>query len=151
MMETRVDAGLWPFLTLVMGLGWAMTVLIWFRQNRAPGLVSTRKTRREANVKQRLKALGQACKQQDAGACRRELLAWAALVFEDRNITGIRDVTARVPDIMAAELSKIDAVLYGGEQSAIDYDLILRLARQIMKDQAGPDPVSGDLLEPLYK
>ena len=147
----REDPGLWPFLTLVMGLGWVTTILIWVWQNRSPGTALNQRNRREATLKQRFKALAQACKQQDASACRRELLAWGESMFPDHRMTGLRDLIARVPATMAAELLKIDAVLYGGQQADIDFRLIRAQARQVMLEAARPATTSVDVLEPLYK
>lgn len=147
----QVDAGLWPFLTFVMGLGWLMTILIWVKQNRRPGFASAPANRREASLKKQFKTLQLACKQQDAGACRRELLAWARLVFDDRNITALCDIVGQLPADMATEIRNIDAVLYGGEQSNIDFKAISNGAIIVMADIGKKERPSPDLLEPLYK
>ena len=150
-MLTRVDPGMWPFLTLVMGLGWMMTVVVWLRQNRAAKRDSKTVKRRMATLRQRYKALTQSCKQQDAASCRRDLLAWAELAFAGQRVSTLRDLVSLAPQPMAVELQKIDAVLYGGEQAGIDFDVIRKQARQVMK-AGGERPLSEDaVLEPLYK
>lgn len=145
------DPSLWPFLTGVMGLGWLMTILVWVLQNRNSDARSTSRERRERSLNQQFKALDKACRQQDASACRRELLAWAGLVFSEQTINGLGDVICRVPDAMATELRNIDALLYSGKKPDIDFLLIRAMAKQVMADININDKVDHDLLEPLYK
>ena len=51
---------------------------------------------------------------------------------------------------MAEQIQRIDAVLYGGQQQAIDFALIKQQSRRLQRQAEQPDQQAA-VLEPLYK
>ena len=62
----------------------------------------------------------------------------------------LNDLQKRVPADMAEQIQRIDAQLYGGQQQAIDFDLIKQQSRRLQRQPAQPDQQAA-VLEPLYK
>ena len=150
--ENEVDSGWWKLLAIILGSGWLLTILLWayYRPNSTSPTVVVEETP-PRSARQQYRKLARACDDKDHSACRAELLAWARVVFAPAMIKVLNDLTGLVPAEMAAEIQRIDAVLYGGQQQAVDFGLIKQQARQLMKQPAQPPQQSRQVLEPLYK
>ena len=150
--ENEVDSGRWKLLAIIFASGWLLTILLWvyFRPKNISPEAAVAKTPL-TSARQQYRALARACDDQDLNACRPALLAWARVVFAPARIKVLNDLTGLVPAQMATEIQRIDAVLYGGQQQAVDFNLIKQQARQLMKQPPEPPQRSRQVLEPLYK
>lgn len=146
------NSGWWRLLAIILGSGWLLTILLWTFKSRKGGTaaVVVRETP-QTSTRQQYRQLAKACDDKDLNACRVALLAWARVVFAPARIDLLNDLTRLVPVDMAAEINRIDAVLYGGQQQPVDFGLIKRAARQLMKQPQQPPQQPRQVLEPLYK
>jgi hypothetical protein len=143
----------WQIIALVLGAGWLLTLVVWMiRARKGPDESSVEPgSDSQTAIKQSYQRLTKACKDEDASACRRELLAWAQAVFSDHTVTTLSDVFSRLPPELAAQIQKLDAVLYGGQQQHINFSLIQQQARDFRPSMERPRGTGSGVLEPLYK
>ena len=150
--ELQDAAGLavWEPLAISLGLGWLATLLAWLLLARKKSSKAIKSKRPQSDgLKAHYLRLKLACGKKDAAACRASLLNWAEVNFAGHPIQGLADVKQRMPQATAAELDKLDALLYGGLSAEIDFDMIAKSVAQLMADKK--DAVGNDLLEPLYR
>ncbi|MDJ0833250.1 MAG: BatD family protein [Gammaproteobacteria bacterium] len=143
--------GWWKWLAMLLGGGWLLTILLWvYRSRKTATIVDAEPSNPQPTARQSYRRLAQACDEQDLHACRAAVLAWARIVLAPARINVLNDLGNRLPAEMTAEINRIDAVLYGGQQQAVDFALIKQQARQLMQ-QPGRQQPSRQVLEPLYK
>jgi hypothetical protein len=132
------DAGIWPWISLLLASGWALTGLLWWwsRRDRQPARVRLPASRRIDRAESELRQLRKACAARDDEACRRHLLAWGRALFgEDFHLAGA--ALERLPAELAEQTRRLDARLYGGETAAaVDHDIIAEQAGTLTRDQA---------------
>jgi hypothetical protein len=77
---------------------------------------------------------------------------WAKAYYSQTEINNPHDVMQKVPGELASEIKKLDALLYGGQQQNINFELIVDGVRQLMaRDNDKSSKQQPDMLEPLYK
>lgn len=112
---------LWPPLAAALGLGWAMTTLLWWRERRRSA--THRRSRRQQGRRAQERATARArravkaaCGEDNARGARDALLAWGALSWPAAPPRGLLAMAARVesPEAAAA-LTRLDRTLYGEE------------------------------------
>ena len=109
----------WPLVSAVLGIGWAVTLLLWWRSSRPVRVhepqdgAPKRPTARGA-----LKRLKAACDSNDPQAARTALLDWAAERFPADPPRSLGALAARLPDDAAAAVSELEGALYarGGRE-----------------------------------
>ena len=108
------DAGPWPMIAALAGLGWLLT-LAWALHMRKRGPLSQPDTTRENKSEPRLfKQLIAACTTGNARHARRDLVAWCAARYPDRNVHSLEQVQALFADPeLDTQLTALDATLYG--------------------------------------
>lgn len=141
----------WKLLTILLGSGWLLTILLWTLNSRKIKSTSGQQPKtRQPSKKQYYRQLARACDDGDPNACRAALMAWARVIFAPAQIRVLNDLQKRVPADMAEQIQRIDAVLYGGQQQAIDFALIKQQSRRLQRQAEQPDQQAA-VLEPLYK
>ncbi len=149
----EADDSPWMWLAVLSLLGWLATAVAWFLFDKSKRR-TTDSNKMDVTIthKTLYKHVQQACTQQDAAACRSALLLWGQAVFSLQQVKTLADIVRIVPDALGHELKKLDAVLYGGSQQQIDFDLISKLLGEINQQQNRQSSAeSATLLEPLYK
>ncbi len=149
----EADESLWMWLAVLSLLGWLTTAAAWFLFEKSKKRTEdSNKTDVTIMHKTLFKQVQQACLQQDAAACRSALLLWGQAVFSSQQVKTLADIVRIVPETLGHELKKLDAVLYGGSQQQIDFELISKLLGEINQQQNRQSATkTGTLLEPLYK
>jgi hypothetical protein len=130
-------AGFWPWLSVVLVLGWLTTALLWWRQRFKPEPQSNpHKPEKPNEVYREFK---HACRHNDAAACKTALLKVAKNHWQTRPPTSLGAIADRVDSTFANAIDELNRVLYG--QGNIDWDgaRLLREAESWLKS----DPVSA--------
>jgi len=129
-------AGYWPWVSLILACGWALTALLWWwsrRGQRTPPVQPAQN--RIARAERELARLREACAARDDAACRRHLLAWGQALFgEEFHLAG--DALAYLPEALAEQTRRLDARLYGGAGEAVDHDRIAEQAKALTRAEA---------------
>ncbi|MBK1722007.1 hypothetical protein CKO23_07045 [Thiocystis violacea] len=112
--------GFWPWLTLLLGGGWLMTLVWWLRDRRRRAAQPTPVRvepefggRERESLKAAVRAIGRACSQGDPRAARSALLAWARLRWPQDPPHGLEGIAVRLDEgQMGALLRSIDRAIY---------------------------------------
>lgn len=111
-MATPDESSPWPWISLGLGSGWLVTLLIFWRQRREthvqPAPARTKEHRQVARNRFR-----EACRAQDPRATRQALLDWARAHWPDHPPLGLQELAARLTDPKARQtLADLDRWLY---------------------------------------
>lgn len=148
--------GIWPWLSLVLGLGWLLTLgWIFWRGRRFPNAAvrgGTAINSPSGSARAALGAVRQACSRGDALAAREALLAWGSSRWPRYAPTGLTTLAERLGGGEAASvLAALDRALYapvqGGQRLDWDGDAAWSRLEPILKarSQAADTPDSGPL------
>ena len=137
--------GAWPWISLVLALGWVATALLWWRHPR-----TTQPRQRHRPVTPDLRAVKRACRQQDANACKTALLDWAQGQWPQRPPTSLGALAARVDGDFATAIGELNQLLYGAAKGDWDASALLRATTQWRRTQASAADRNSDSIAPLY-
>jgi len=143
-------AGFWPWLSVLLVLGWLATALLWWRQRRRTESEPRLSSHQPERANEALRELKRACRHNDVGACRIALLKLAKNYWQERPPTSLGAIANRVGPTFAASIEELNRALYG--QETVDWDGagLLREAEQWFNS----DPVNrvsqSSLIEPLH-
>ncbi len=165
-------AGIWPWVSLLLGLGWLATLWIWRRERRrsgepagnggAPAAVyrqgrvisnpssATEQERQKAFARAR-QSIHTACLAHDPRAARAALLEWGRLRWPDRPPIGLHDLAERLdhPEIRPL-LQAIDAAIYAPPARSWDGGLVWEQLAPHLGPPAEPDQARNPPLPRLY-
>lgn len=121
-------AGLWPFLTASMGVGWFVTAGLWWldrRRRRVGTAVLVHPVamagRPQVSLADARMAVERACRHRGPGDVRDALLAWAALIWPDDPPRGLAGLAVRFESNEAAAIvTALDRRLYAREPTTWD-------------------------------
>lgn len=102
----------WPWLALLLGLGWLGTALAWWWQARHSAQTSTRVQGGNESLRQREKAIKRHCLDNDASGCSRALLAWAHQRWPEHPPVSLTALAQRCSPSLAKELRALDRARY---------------------------------------
>jgi len=158
-MRTQSQApAIWIIISVILGLGWLLTVLIWYRNARgkrariADDFAKIEQTESIAvNLNHAKAQLKQACQDADKQAAKSALLSWARARWPEKNLASIGQITALVEGPLKQHIQVLDRVLYDpnatGWQPATFYtDLIEYEKQHVTNHKTQQDP-----LPKLYK
>ena len=147
--------GPWPWLSLLLGLGWLLTLgwMLW--QRRRGGSLASGQTVRGAAVRPEsarsaLSVVRRACAEGDPRAAREALLTWARVRWPGQSPAGLGALAERLGGGDATRvLGAIDRAIYaqGGGQARSTWDGLAAWARiePLLKGGQSPGPGSGPL------
>jgi hypothetical protein len=142
--RSRLDAGIWPWLSLLFALLWLATLVVWWVTRRRDRLASTtvgaasNANDTAAKAKSRFQA---ACRANDAQQARRRLLAWAAANWPEDPPSGLDALARRLNDPQAsAALRELDRTLYHGQAQGWEGKTLAQRLSKLPK----PDPAASD-------
>ena len=141
--------GFWPWISLVLGLGWCATLWLWWRRRPLPATPSTHRPPAVPD----LSAIRRACHAQDPGGVRAALLAWAAARWP-RDPPRLETLARRLEEPAAETLRALDRRLYASEIQDWDGQAAwasLQPALEKARRRPARDPrQTADPLPPLY-
>ena len=109
----HTTSGSWPWIALALGLGWLMTVLVWWwrARHRAVPAVAT-KSAEQDSLRHLEKELQASCLANDAARTKGAVLAWARQRWPEHPSISLTAVARRCPDPLSAALVELDRALY---------------------------------------
>jgi len=146
------DAGLWPWVSAVLAVGWlataaALAYTLRARRRPSPGRAEPRATSSRTLLKQ----LVAACRVDDAHRTRELLLTWAARQFSEDPPANLGALAERFSGPLAEEVRSLEAALYGREHNVWRGQKLaelLRTTQMVNRSASNKDP---DPLVPLYR
>jgi hypothetical protein len=113
LVETKKEQpNFWPWLSLLLALGWVVTVIYFLKKRPKHQLIhdKTNRLNHEAGLKQSTKRLKEACNQNNAKEAKNALLEWGLQMFNISNIVTLSNLCdARLRD----EILLLNQTLYG--------------------------------------
>ncbi len=155
---SSISAGWWPWLSLLLGLGWLVTLIAWWRaRQRAPQAVrapSRNKTKRATQTGSRSQIenqLKQSCLANDAVQAKAQLLAWAQQRWPEDPPNNLTVIARRCDAALADALEELDRHLYARSSTAWRGDRLWDLFQYHQPASDTPAREEDRLLEPLYR
>lgn len=146
-------AGFWPWLCLVLVVGWAATGAGWWwslasKRSRRRSETQPRPDRKA--IESRLKA---ACADNDADRAKTALLDWARATLPENAGRSLGNLANHVDAGLGAEVMALNAFLYRRQpgQTWLGEALWQAFKNADRPENSGPKPGSPDVLQPLYK
>lgn len=148
--RTPIAVGGWQLLSLVLALGWSLTVMGWWRARARRAAQGDEEEDQRMTRRRALTAIKRACETGDAVAAKDALLAWGAVRWPESPPRGLGQLAARVDTALRDQLQALEAHLYGrrGEWDAA----ALWAAFKARSDRTSTkhDAAAAPTLEPLY-
>lgn len=126
----------WQWFSLVLGLLWLATLLVWWYSRRR-NVVPVKQADKQQDKQQQaipagsaFKAFQQACRANDPHAARRHLLAWASAIWRDDPPLGLNELSRRLQDERVNHaLRQLDRACYTGK-AWLGADLALSISEK---------------------
>lgn len=144
----------WPIVSAVLALGWAVTIVAWWRarSRRAPKpVVAVSAAERRPALRKILRDLTSACAVGDAPAARSALLEFGATRFPEPPPRSLGALAALLPESVAREVLALEAHIYGQGPKAWRGDALMAVLAELEKAGATSDRPPADPLMPLYR
>jgi hypothetical protein len=149
-----LSASWWPWLSLVLGLGWLLTLIAWWRSGKPSRVKAAPEPKQKPDKPSRNlieRELQASCLANDAAQARTQLLAWARQQWPDDAPNNLTSLARRCEAPLAEALNELDRQLYAPGNTPWRGD---RLWAMFQQHQAGQGMIKGKTnapLEPLYK
>jgi hypothetical protein len=129
------ERSLWPWLSLVLATGWALSLLYWWFRSRRARLIPVAATE-VVSLRRARRDLQQACDADDATAARAALLAWGRALLAPRPIANLQQLCAVLGEDLQREVEDLNRSRYARSQHAWQGASLWRLCRRLEAGQA---------------
>jgi hypothetical protein len=150
--QPSATSGRWPWIALLLGLGWLATLVTWWwRARRGAVAVAPAPSGEEHSLRELEKEIQASCLANDAARTKGAVLAWARRRWPQHSPISLTAVARRCPASLSAALIELDRALYA--QTAASWQG-QGLWQQFAADKTKkPDKTKdqGVGLEPLYR
>ena len=143
------ETATWQWVSVVLGLGWGLTLAFWWWSRH--GRKKPRATSADDSTGRALGEIKLACRRNDASAAKQAVLRWAALRWPEDPPRTIAAAASRLGDAVAAELQRLDCVLYGRGQDPWIGDGLWNALAQASRMPAAENTAPGSDLQPLHR
>lgn len=146
-------SGYWPWVAAVLGAGWLLTALGWWRSQRAGHELRARAAEPERVPSGRtlFRQLKAACAVGDAGRAQQLLLQWARLQFGDDAPSSLGALAEKQEPDLAAEIAALEGHLYGKAAGPWDGKRLAALLAELNTVNRAGKKTSDEALVPLYR
>lgn len=147
---SAVPAGWWPWLALLLGLGWLATLIAWaWRACEAPR--PSVPDASEETIRRSEKKLKRCCAANDAGEAKTRLLSWARQRWPERPPTSLAALARLCDPELAEALNELDRTLYSGAESRWQGETLWQLFSRHRPAEEEKHSEQQSSLEPLYR
>lgn len=156
-LPSEAEPGVWRLLSLALGVGWLLTILVWFlRRGRQPSanqsVVIDPGPSPRSQQRRLLREIRRACEAGEAARASELLLSWGQLRFETAPPRSLTSLASRVGTALGAAIIELEQHLYGRGITQWDgSDLLAGLKHIDVVDQRHQEGSSDDSLLPLYR
>jgi hypothetical protein len=144
----------WPYVSLALAVGWALTAALWWRAARPPrGTVRLRTAGpSQSNERRLLRELKAACTAGEAEQARRALLQWARLRFAATPPRSLGALAPLLPSTAARPVLELEAHIYGSAAGPWDGAALAAVLPELARGAgAGATAAKEEPLLPLYR
>ena len=144
---------IWPWLSLMLGVGWSATGFLWwqqYRNRRASTSPSHTETSRKPPYPGNAN-LEAACRNNQAVQARDALLKWAGEQWPRTPITSLGKLSGMTPEPLATEIDKLEQVLYSRNPEQWEGETLWRQVEQFQHKTTTTPDINEQPLEPLFR
>ena len=144
-----INPGYWPWISLVLAIGWITTTILYFRSNHSR--TASVKLPTSPPILPLERAVEKACSTGNAAKTKDALLDWAAVRWPDHAITSLADITHAGTVELGAQVAALNNALYSPHASDWDPKALRQAFREFVSQRHKPAKRPDSILEPLYK
>lgn len=142
--------GYWPWIALVLALGWITTAITWWRQNQrqeTPEVIS------QPNLSQRstLRSLREAVRRNEPEPIKEALLNWAKSTWPDQAPANLTDLGYLCGEPAQQEIVLLNQSIYGKTKQPWNGERLLLAIENVDGFKMKQNKEEKNELEPLYK
>lgn len=141
----RISAGYWPWLSLLLALGWLGTgVLWWISRKPARSTVAPRKPRAA------FRDVTKTAEENNPQACKQALLVWARHQWPEQPPTSLGAISARVDTDFSDALTQLSQVLYAQSNGQWNGSTLAKAGAAWFKQTQESTNAQASDIAPLY-
>jgi len=144
---TQNSMGYWPWLALILGLGWALTLIWLFKSRSKVSQTKTASENQNVPLKQAVKALQEACAANDPKKAKRAFLNWGRVQF---NADTEESIALQCSAECQAEIKHLNESLYAKKRDNWKGDTLAALVLEASRSLQNKS-TEEDALEPLNR
>lgn len=150
---TTTAAGWWPWLSLLLGSAWLITLIAWWRQRRAPVVQAAVMTTApgQQNLRPLEQQLKKAAQQNSAQQSQAALLAWARARWPQQPPVSLPAIARRCAPELAEVITALDRALYANGEGGWQGQPLWQAFERHRPAAEVVEKVTGAGLEPLYR
>lgn len=141
-------AGVWPGLSVALGVGWLATLLLWWRSRRTAPLREPRRATYDTAEGRARKQLLRMLDGADARSAAESVLAWAAARWPDRPPRSLAALGRQAPELADA-LQELEQALYGAAEAEWRSDALRHALARLPKPEKTTTRTDA-AIPPLY-
>jgi hypothetical protein len=154
--DPRRGTNYWPLVSVVLGVAWLATILLWLRARKGSARHGARReparaAAAAASRRRVLKALRAACAVDDAGRVRDLMLDWAKVELGPTAPSNLGVLRDWLPDALQQEVAALEAHLYGPRGAPWSGGRLAELITELDRTGRSPAKDGKDPLVPLYR
>jgi oxygen tolerance protein BatD len=144
---TTTENPLWKWLAFILAMGWLLTIVYMIWSRFKPVQIEPRKQDDDLALKASVKAIKEACLNNDASACQQALITWGKVKFNSANLAVIK---SHCDDALQNEIANLQQSLYAQDKSTWQGEQFV--TRFIKQNNTQATKLNDDsALEPLYR
>ncbi len=135
---TVTSPGYWPWISLVLALGWLITLILWWRTARKrtqPAQQTEPFQNSSETEKEALKKLRMTLKGNDPKVIRKALIDWASRRWPDEKLVNLEQLQKKVSAEVAQELAGLNQALYAPDSKLWDSAPLDKALHEWLKQQ----------------
>ena len=134
--STSVEPGIWQTVAGICGIGWLLTLILWWRARGVTPTTDKPLTEHNQTEPPAYKNLLAACASGNCRQSRQGLIRWAAALMPASRILTLEDLNAVFDDVaLRAASAELDAALYRGDTDPWRGDNLAQIVKRLRKQQ----------------
>lgn len=145
-----VEPGFWPWLSLALGCGWVLTLLLLFKGRRTGDAQNSAQERQEKATRLRTaqRELQHALKAGSQSQIRSALLNWGVAIYPERAPGNLEELATLCGEPLKQQVEAFSRSLYSRNAEAWDGQELMKIVQQLGKNRT--EGTDSNKLPPLY-
>ena len=141
----------WKWLAQFFAIAWLLTIVLFYKKSRSNTKPSTAEAQATSkSVKATIAAVEQNAKKNDAGKTKDALIKWAQLVYDDRKITNLTQISDHCSAQLSQQIRHLNESMYGTEKHIWHGKELLTAFKNERALKNTESDAQSSVLKPLY-
>lgn len=146
-----ISAGCWPWVSLVLGIVWFLTLLLWWKTKQLKTKVIEPVIKTKLSERKSLKNLRETSKLNDAEQMKKALLVWGESVWPNNAPISLSELALRCGTDVQTEVNLLNQSLYGSSEKPWDGQRLLSTLEAFDNKTVAEQGEQQSNLKPLNK